>query len=326
MASVLAIMGSPRKNGTSDQLLNLFMAEFQERPLTVEKVDICDLKISGCKGCRFCEKSGVCKITDDMDHLFYLLKQSDLVILSTPVFFYNFPSQLKAVIDRCQTLWARRYRLGLKDPKQDTRKGFVIAAGATKGKNLFSGIELTAKYFFDSVSARFEGLFGLRNVESPEDLSRFPDYISELKRKAKEFADYLAGKKKVCFVCRENSCRSQMAEAFLQNEAENEFFVFSAGDNPDSAINPSAIEVMAEVGLDIKFRRPKSTQELIKYVPFDLVVTMGCETYCPAVYAKKIETWEIEDPKGKSIEKFREVRDLIFTKVKELLEVLKCKN
>ncbi len=320
---VLGIMGSPRRNGTSERLLRVFMEKLEKESLKREIISISDFRIYPCQGCRFCEETGFCKIADDMEKIYYLLKEADLIVLSAPVFFYNFPSQLKAMIDRSQALWARRYRLGLKDPKEKSRRGFVISAGATKGSNLFTGIHLTAKYFFDALGAIFEGVHGLRNVEKPEDIDLFPEDVFRLEAKAKDLSDSLLAKKKICFVCRENSCRSQMAEALFQSEAEGLFSVMSAGDDPAKELNPIAVEVMAEIGLDIKFQRPKSLDDIKIYLPFDLVVTMGCETHCPSVYAKKIETWEIEDPKGKPKEKFREVRDVIYGKVKELLSTLR---
>jgi len=316
-------MGSPRKNGSSERLLRIFLEGIEEKSTIQKTIYISDLQISGCQGCRFCEKNGFCRIRDDMDKMYPLLREADLIVISTPVFFYSFPSQLKALIDRTQALWARRYSLQLIDPKRRMRHGFVLAAGATKGKNLFSGIELTSKYFFDAVGAKFDGLLGVRNVEKPDDLDAFPEFVEELKKKAKEYNQMLTKRKKILFLCRENACRSQMAEAFLQEYVGEEFDVLSAGDNPAKEVNPKAIEVMQELNLDLMYRRPKNLNELLGLTPFDLVITMGCEAYCPSVYAKRIDEWRIEDPSGKSLQEFREVRDIIHEKIKKLLEVLK---
>lgn len=319
MSFVLGIMGSPRKNGSSEKLLNLFISKLKEKPLKTMIVNVCDLKIMGCKGCRFCEKNGTCVISDDMEEICYLLKEADLIVISTPVFFYHVPSQLKALIDRSQMLWARRYRLRLSDPKESWRKGFVIATGATKGENLFSGIYLTAKYFFDAVGCKFEGVFGIRKVENPEDIELFPEHVSSLQTKAEEFAKSLSTRKKIAFLCKENSARSQIAEAFLQKEAGGLVTVFSGGDSAASRIDPLVIEVMAEIGVDMKFKRPKGLEYLLPFAPFDLLVTMGCGIECPFLPAYAQKNWQIEDPKGKPIEKFREVRDIIQRKVKELI-------
>ena len=95
--------------------------------------------------------------------------------------------------------------------------------------------------------------------------------------------------------------------------------VYSAGSRPSDKIDPIVIEVMKEKGIDLSSRLPKGLDDLPP-VEMDYLVTMGCEETCPAVSAKKVIEWEIPDPKGKSIEIFREVRDLIEDKVKLLVK------
>lgn len=127
--------------------------------------------------------------------------------------------------------------------------------------------------------------------------------------------------KNVLFVCVENSARSQMAEAFF-NSLSKTSKASSAGTRPAPNVNPTAIEVMREVGIDISRSKPKLlTLEMIKAA--DKVITMGCisGSICPASIVET-EDWGIEDPSGKGIEKFREVRDIIKRKVKILLENL----
>jgi len=124
---------------------------------------------------------------------------------------------------------------------------------------------------------------------------------------------------KIVFVCIENSCRSQMAQGFAEAFGKGKLEVHSAGSRPSSHINPLAIEVMKEKGIDLSGRRPKGVNDLPP-VEMNYLITMGCEETCPAVLTKKIIEWKIPDPKGKSIDFFREVRDIIEGKVKSLLE------
>ena len=124
--------------------------------------------------------------------------------------------------------------------------------------------------------------------------------------------------KKIVFVCVENARRSQMAEGFAEALGQGKIEVYSAGSSPSSQIDPFVIEVMKEKGIDLGTKRPKSLNELPS-MEMDYLITMGCEETCPAVLAKKIIEWEIPDPKGKSIQVFRKVRDLIEDKVKNLL-------
>lgn len=125
--------------------------------------------------------------------------------------------------------------------------------------------------------------------------------------------------KKVLFVCVENACRSQMAEGFANYCGEGKIIAFSAGSKPAATVNPLAVQVMKEKGIDISGAVPKSFSELPKEV-FDYVVMMGCADVCPIIPAKEEISWVIPDPKKQSIDVFRKVCDLIENKVKQLLK------
>jgi len=124
--------------------------------------------------------------------------------------------------------------------------------------------------------------------------------------------------KRVLFVCVENACRSQMAEGFFNALSRGKAVAESAGNKPAEEVNPLAARVMKEVGLDISKHKPKMINaEMINEA--DKVVLMGCgKDACPTV-PKEVVDWHIEDPVGKGIQKFREVRDIIKGKVEELL-------
>jgi len=124
--------------------------------------------------------------------------------------------------------------------------------------------------------------------------------------------------KKVLFICAENACRSQMAEAFFNKYASGKAFAISAGTKPADQVNPKAVEVMKEIGIDISKQKPKLlTTQMMKEA--DRIITMGCSTdFCPAPHIK-IEDWDIEDSSGKPITKFRGVRDQIKEKVEKLI-------
>jgi arsenate reductase len=126
-------------------------------------------------------------------------------------------------------------------------------------------------------------------------------------------------KKKILFVCVENARRSQMAQGFAEVLGGEKVEVYSAGSCPASQIDPLVVEVMKEKGIDLSSKKPKGLDDLPP-IEMDYLITMGCEETCPAVSAKRIVDWEIPDPKGKSIDVFREFRDIIEHKVKALLE------
>ncbi len=128
-------------------------------------------------------------------------------------------------------------------------------------------------------------------------------------------------KKYVLFVCVENAGRSQMAEGLFRKYAPKDYEPTSAGTVPKSQINPLAAEVMREVGIDISNQKPKElSEEMIRNA--DKIINMGCmdKNFCPTLFVPKVLDWGIEDPKGKPIEKVREIRDEIERKIKEMVE------
>jgi arsenate reductase len=125
--------------------------------------------------------------------------------------------------------------------------------------------------------------------------------------------------KKILFVCIENSCRSQIAEGFARHFGKDTLEVYSAGSKPSGIINPDAIKVMLEIGIDISKQKSKGFTDLpIKR--FDYVITLGCKDICPFVPADKHIEWEIEDPKGKDFNFFRNIRDKIKNRVSNFIK------
>jgi arsenate reductase len=126
-------------------------------------------------------------------------------------------------------------------------------------------------------------------------------------------------KKKLLFVCVENSNRSQMSEAFAIIHGAGNIEAYSAGSKPAGIINAKAIAAMKELGYDLRTHHSKSLEEVKEYAAFDVVVTMGCGDACPWMPAKQFIDWEIPDPKYMEPEQFNEVRDLIENKVRSLI-------
>ena len=125
--------------------------------------------------------------------------------------------------------------------------------------------------------------------------------------------------KKVIFVCVENSCRSQMAEAFGKLHGKEALEVYSSGSKPSGQVNPRAIEFMSELGYDLSLHDSKPLSEF-DGMHFDYAITMGCGDECPMIVAGKREDWGIPDPKNESSERFREIRSIIEEKVKALVQ------
>jgi arsenate reductase (thioredoxin) len=132
----------------------------------------------------------------------------------------------------------------------------------------------------------------------------------------------------ILFVCIENAGRSQMAEGFFnQKYAPKGYQAISAGTRPASQINPLAVQAMKEVGIDISSQKSKIiTEDMIR--SSEKSVNMGCinKTECPMLFLNNVIDWGIEDPKGKPVEKVREIRDEIERRVKEIAQSLQRQN
>ena len=128
--------------------------------------------------------------------------------------------------------------------------------------------------------------------------------------------------KTVVFVCIHNSGRSQMAEAFFNQMAQGKALALSAGTRPGDKVNPTVVEAMREIGIDISGNKPK-TMTLDMLSKADKMITMGCATdalgLCPASFIET-EDWALEDPEGKSLEQVRKIRDEIKQRVRTLVK------
>src|SRR5258706_16040938 len=132
----------------------------------------------------------------------------------------------------------------------------------------------------------------------------------------------MPAKKKILFVCIENSNRSQMSEAFAKMIGSKDVEAYSAGSRPSGKINPKAVAAMKELGYDLSTHHSKSLDKAKQFAPFDAVITMGCGDACPWMPAKQFIDWQIPDPKDMNEDDFRKVRDMIRDKVKEQIVIL----
>jgi multimeric flavodoxin WrbA len=175
---VLGIMGSPRIKSNTDLLLDEALKGVKSEGTEVEKIVVDKLNIAPCKEYLGCFKDGNCVIRDDMDEIYPKLLEADVVIISSPIFFYGLSAQAKALIDRCQALWARKHILKQSLP-DDGRKGAFIAVGATRGKRLFEGAILTVRYFFKAIGVEYAGELLVRGVDARGEIKEHPTALIE---------------------------------------------------------------------------------------------------------------------------------------------------
>ncbi len=178
---VLGIFGSPRRGGNTDILLEEALRGAEKEGAEVERLRLTDFTITPCKECHGCDKTGECVILDDMQKIYPKLAEADVIILASPIFFYGITAWAKALVDRSQAFWARKYLV--KNPLLGKggkkRKGFFISVGATKGQKLFEGAILTVKYFFDALDAEYAGELLFRGIDAKGDILKHPEAIQK---------------------------------------------------------------------------------------------------------------------------------------------------
>lgn len=175
---ILGIMGSPRLGGNTDLLLDAALNGAQSRGAEVEKIVVDKLNISPCREHYGCLEDGHCVIRDDMDAMYLKLLAADGIVVASPMFFYGITAQLKALIDRCQALWARKHVLKQNWPGAG-RKGAFIAVGATKGERLFDGSIATIRYFFKTVGVEYAEELLIRGVDQKGDIEQHPSALKD---------------------------------------------------------------------------------------------------------------------------------------------------
>ena len=184
---VLGIMGSPRIKGNTDLLLDEALKGAQSQGAEVEKLVVDKLNIAPCREYYHCLKDGNCAIRDDMDDIYPKLLDADRVIVASPIFFYGLTSQIKALIDRSQAIWARKYILKQNLPESG-RKGAFIAVGATRGKKLFDGSILTVKYFFKTIGVEYADELLIPGIDKKGEIKEHPSALSDALELGKRLA------------------------------------------------------------------------------------------------------------------------------------------
>jgi len=173
---VLGIAGSPRRGGNTDLLLAEVMQGAASKGAKVKTIILNDLKIAPCQHCDACQEAGRCKITDDMQMVYSKLEQADRIILASPIHFMGLTAQSKAMIDRCQALWARKYILKIPPlGNQRERKGLFISVGGRKIPNLFEPALVTVKTLFRILDITYVGELLFPAVDEKGAITKHPD-------------------------------------------------------------------------------------------------------------------------------------------------------
>ncbi len=191
MTKILAIYGSPRRKGNTSELLKRSVQGATESGAQIEEIFLRDLKISPCLEIYGCKKTGRCVINDDFQNVYDKILSSHGIILASPIFFYMVSAHTKILMDRCQSLWVKKYWLKNTpiENTNNTKKGLFISAGATKGKRLFDGALLGVRYFFDAIDVDLWKSLLYRGLDLEGDVLNHPDYLEEAYNSGKELVN-----------------------------------------------------------------------------------------------------------------------------------------
>ena len=179
MIEIAAVFGSPRRKGNTSTLLNHAISGARDAGARVTEIVLRDLTMSPCLEIYGCKKAGRCVIKDDYGDIEELLQRSDGLMLASPIFFYTVSAHTKILMDRCNSLWVKKYWIDQKPfgQKNYPRKGLFISVGSTKGKKLFDGALLSVKYFMDALDMELWKSLLFREIETEGQILAHPSSL-----------------------------------------------------------------------------------------------------------------------------------------------------
>ncbi len=186
---VVGIAGSPRRGGNTDTLLAEVLRGAADKGAETKMIILSELKYISCQHCDACLEKGNCKIQDDMQQIYRDLEEADVIVLASPMQFMGITAETKAMIDRCQALWSRKYVLKippLNPPKE--RKGLFISVGGRKVPNLFDSALVVVKTFFRILDVTYTGDLLFPGIDEKGAITKHPDALQQA---------FLAGQKLV---------------------------------------------------------------------------------------------------------------------------------
>jgi multimeric flavodoxin WrbA len=180
---VLGISSSPRSDGNTDLLLGELLKGAASKGAATEVVYLRKLKFATCNHGDSCLKTGACNVKDDMQSIYIKLAEADVIVLASPVHFAGMTAPLKAMIDRCQCLWARKYVLKVPPlTPGKPRKGFFISIGGTHIKNMFESSLIVVKTFFHVIDVEYAGELTVSGVDEKGSILQYPDALQQAYR------------------------------------------------------------------------------------------------------------------------------------------------
>ena len=182
--NILIFLGSPRRKGNTFLLTEALIEGIRKenRHCRTELIHLPQLDIHPCIGCGTCEREGNCIFEDDMQALYDKIGKARRIVIASPIYFYSVTAQTKLFIDRCQTLWSRKYILKQRHPDHDRRRGYLVSVAATKGERLFEGAILTSRYVLDAMDCSYGGELLVPGAASKGVVSRRPEILEQARQ------------------------------------------------------------------------------------------------------------------------------------------------
>lgn len=179
----LGIAGSARHGGNSEVLLDHALAGARDAGAATEKVVLLDLVLNPCicPTSEDCQPEGLCSVEDDMQGLYPKLLDCDLLFVASPIFFRSVSAQLKAMMDRCQALWVRKYKLkrNITPHRTSRRRGLFLSVSAEKREREFQGALPAMRALFVTLNVRYAADLLLAGIERQGDVARHSEYLEQ---------------------------------------------------------------------------------------------------------------------------------------------------
>jgi len=174
--NLLAITGSPRKNSFSTKLHSSFLNPFIENGFKINIINAYEADVKSCTACGHCAAESSCIFNDNMSEIYDLIREADIISVSSPLYFSSFPAPLKSIIDRCQLLWEENRRTGINFKE---KKGFFFCTSGSDYNDIFSSVLTGIRHFYNTINTSFnmDEAILLRNCDITNEIS--PDILEK---------------------------------------------------------------------------------------------------------------------------------------------------
>lgn len=176
---ILGINGSPRSGGSSELLMDEALRGARDKGASVVKINVAKLITEGCRACGGCSKSAVCVIDDGISAFHLKIERADAVVIAAPIFFGGLPAQLKSVIDRCQPLWVKKYKLKRSSSSAGKRPGIFLCTAGLDKRDYFKAAILVVDALFQTLDVHRVGELFVGGIDKKKSVAFNPGVLKK---------------------------------------------------------------------------------------------------------------------------------------------------